>query len=210
MGRYIGPVCRMCRRAGTKLFLKGARCHMAKCPIDQGHPAPGAHGMRRGRKVSDYGLQLREKQKLRHQYGMREGQFRGFFNEALRQKGITGENLLQLLEMRLDNVVFRMGFAPSRAAARQFVRHKHVSVNDRTATVPSMVLHPGDVITVRDRPRGRDLATRSIESATTLQTPTWIAVDPKAFRGEITSVPTRDEIAPVVEEQAIVELYSRY
>ncbi|MDD5705055.1 MAG: 30S ribosomal protein S4 [Kiritimatiellae bacterium] len=209
MGRYSGPVCRMCRRAGAKLFLKGARCYMAKCAIDQGLPPPGVHGLRRSRKISDYGQQLREKQKLRHQYGMREGQFRRFFGNALRKQGVTGEHLLQMLETRLDNVVYRMGFAVSRAAARQLVLHKHVTVNGHTSNVPSMVLKVGDVVVVRDRPRSRDLATRSIESATTRQLPSWIAIDPKAFRGEIVSIPTREEIAPVVEEQAIVELYSR-
>ena len=146
MGRYTGPSCRQCRRAGTKLFLKGARCYMSKCPVDQGHPAPGMHGMRRSRKISEYGRQLREKQKLRQQFGMQEGQFRRFYERALRARGVTGENLLQMLELRLDNVVYRMGFAVSRRAARQFVLHKHVTLNGRTANVPSIVLKPGDVV----------------------------------------------------------------
>jgi small subunit ribosomal protein S4 len=192
-----------------KLFLKGARCYMAKCPIDQGRPAPGMHGGRRARKMSGYGLQLREKQRLRRQYGMQEGQFRRVFEEALRRKGMTGETMLQLLETRLDNLVYRMGFATSRSAARQFVHHGHVTVNGRRADVPSMVLKPGDVVEVRNRPRSRDLATRSLESATLQQTPEWVAVDRKAFRGELLSVPTREQIAPVVDEQSIVELYSR-
>lgn len=209
MGRYTGPSCRLCRRAGAKLFLKGARCHMSKCAFAQGRPAPGVHGMRRSRKVSEYGRQLREKQKLRQQYGMQEGQFRRFFEHALSAKGVTGENLLQRLELRLDNVIFRMGFAVSRQSARQFVLHKHVSVNGHTANVPSMIMKVGDVIVVRDRPRSRDQATRAIEAATTRQLPGWISVDSKAFRGELLSIPTREEIAPVVEEQAIVELYSR-
>ena len=209
MGRYTGPVCRMCRRAGTKLFLKGARCYMSKCPVDQGHPAPGVHGQRRARKVSEYGLQLKEKQKLRRQYGLQEGQFHRFFERALRMPGITGESLLQLLELRLDNIVYRLGFAVSRSAARQLVRHRHVAVNGHTCDIPSIVLKPGDVVTVRERPRSRDLATRGIEAATTRQMPGWLSIDPKALRGEVLSVPTREEIAPVVEEQAIVELYSR-
>ena len=209
MGRYTGPSCRLCRRAGAKLFLKGARCYMSKCAIDQGHPAPGVHGMRRSRKASEYGHQLREKQKLRQQYGLQEGQFRRFYEQALRTKGVTGENLLQRLELRLDNVIYRMGLAVSRQNARQFVLHKHVAVNGRTANVPSIVLRVGDVVTVRDRPRSRDQATRAIEAATARQMPAWITVDPKAFRGEVLSIPTREEIAPVVEEQAIVELYSR-
>ena len=209
MGRYSGPACRMCRRAGTKLFLKGARCYMAKCAIDQGRPAPGVHGAKRSRKASDYGFQLKEKQKLRRQYGMQEGQFHRFFEKALRAKGVTGENLLQHLEMRLDNVVYRMGFAVSRPAARQFVLHKHVTLNDHVANVPSMLVKVGDIVEVRDRPRSRDAATHALEAATPAQATTWISVDPKAFRGEILSVPTREEIAPVVDEQAIVELYSR-
>lgn len=209
MGRYSGPACRMCRRAGTKLFLKGARCYMSKCAIDKGRMAPGVHGAKRSRKASDYAFQLKEKQKLRRQYGMQEGQFHRFFEKALRAKGVTGENLLQNLELRLDNVVYRMGFAVSRPAARQFVLHKHVTVNGHVANVPSMLVKVGDVIVVRDRPRSRDAATHAVESATTNQTPTWISVDPKAFKGEILSIPTREEIAPVVDEQAIVELYSR-
>ncbi|MGI6098406.1 MAG: 30S ribosomal protein S4 [Lentisphaerae bacterium] len=209
MGRYTGPSCRQCRRAGTKLFLKGARCYMSKCPVDQGHPAPGMHGMRRSRKISEYGRQLREKQKLRQQFGMQEGQFRRFYERALRARGVTGENLLQMLELRLDNVVYRMGFAVSRRAARQFVLHKHVTLNGRTANVPSIVLKPGDVVVVRERPRSRDQATHAFEAATGRQMPAWLSVDPKTFRGEVLAVPTREEIAPVVEEQAIVELYSR-
>ena len=209
MGRYTGPSCRLCRRSGTKLFLKGARCYMSKCAVDQGHPAPGVHGMRRSRKISEYGHQLREKQKLRRQFGMQEGQFRRFYERALGARGITGENLLQMLELRLDNVIYRMGFAVSRQAARQFVLHKHVTVNGHTANVPSIILKAGDVVVVRDRPRSRDQATRALESATGRQMPGWLSVDAKTFRGEVLAVPTRDEIAPVVEEQAIVELYSR-
>jgi len=192
-----------------KLFLKGARCYMAKCPIDQGKPAPGMHGMRRGRKISDYGTQLREKQRLRRQYGLQEGQFRRIFEEANRRRGVTGENMLQLLETRLDNVIYRMGFAQSRAFARQFVRHQHVEVNGRKANIPSIQLKPGDVITVRDRPKSRELATRAFESSTQQQMPTWLQVDGKNLSGEVLSLPTRDEIAPIVDEQLIVELYSR-
>lgn len=209
MGRYSGPSCRMCRRAGTKLFLKGARCYSGKCAIDKGRNAPGVHGAKRSRKASDYGVQLREKQKLRRQYGMQEGQFHRFFENALRAKGVTGVNLLVNLEMRLDNVVYRMGLAPSRPAARQFVLHKHIAINGHTANIPSMRVKVGDVIEVRNRQRSRDEAARSLESATQAQMPSWISIDPKAFRGEILSVPTREEIAPVADEQAIVELYSR-
>ena len=208
MGRYIGPACKRCRRQGIKLFLKGDRCYMAKCPIEQGHSIPGMHGGRRPR-LKDYGVQLQEKQRLRNMYGMQEGQFRLFFQRALRARGVTGELLLQALEMRLDNVVYRMGLAPSRRSARQFVLHGHMAVNGKTVAVPSMILKVGDVIEVRDRPRSRDLATRSLEAATTQQTPTWLSLDKKAFRAEILSLPTREQIAPVVDEQAVVELYSR-
>ena len=209
MGRYIGPACRQCRREGMKLFLKGARCYMAKCAIDQGHPAPGMHGARRARKMSEYGTQLREKQRLRRQYGMQEVQFKRFFREALRRQGVTGELLLQMLELRLDNVSYRLGFAASRRAARQLVLHGHIAVNGRTVNVPSAILKAGDVIEVRNRPRSRDLATRGIEAATTQQAPAWLNLDKKAFRGELLAVPTREQIAPIVDEQAIVELYSR-
>ncbi len=209
MGRYTGSVCKLCRREGMKLFLKGARCYMMKCPVDKGRPPPGVHGMRRGRKQSDYGIQLREKQRLRRQYGMQEGPFHRFFKLALRKRGVTGELLLQLLERRLDNIVYRMGFAPSRVAARQFVRHNHVLLNGRNANVPSIMVDVGDVIEIRDRDRSRDMALRSLESATLQQTPEWLAVDRKTLRGEMLSEPTREQIAPIVNEQLIVELYSR-
>ena len=209
MGRYTGPACRLCRREGMKLFLKGARCYMAKCAIDQGHGAPGMHVARRARKMSEYGTQLREKQRLRRQFGLQEVQFRRFFREALRRKGVTGELLLQMLELRLDNLVYRLGFAASRRAARQLVLHRHIAVNGRVANVPSIVLKAGDVVEVRSPARSRDLATRAVEAATTQQTPAWLALDKKALRGEILAAPTREQIAPVVNEQAIVELYSR-
>lgn len=209
MGRYTGPACRLCRREGMKLFLKGARCYLAKCAIEQGHPAPGMHVARRARKLSEYGAQLREKQRLRRQYGVQEVQFKRFFRDALRRQGVTGELLLQMLELRLDNLVYRLGFCSSRRAARQFVLHRHILINGRLANVPSMILKPGDVIEVRNRPRSRDLATRALEAATTQQTPAWVGLDKKSFRGEVLAVPTREQIAPLVNEQAIVELYSR-
>ena len=165
--------------------------------------------MRRSRKQSDYGTQLREKQRLRRQYGLQEGQFRRFFKEALRRRGVTGETLLQMLECRLDNMVYRMGFAPSRAAARQAVRHNHFVVNGKKANVPSMLLDAGDVVQVRERPHSRDMALRSLESSTAQGDSSWITVDRKLLRGELLSVPVREEIAPVVDEQLIVELYSR-
>ena len=209
MGRYTGPVCRQCRREGQKLFLKGGRCYRATFPIDQGTGIPGMHVARRARKMSEYGEQLRQKQSLRRQYGMGELQFHRFFTEALRRKGVTGEILLQLLELRLDNVVYRLGFAPSRRAARQYVLHGHITVNGRKAAVPSMVLSQGDVVAVKDKAKSRDFATKSLDAATKAQMPAWINLDRTAFKGEIVEIPTREQIAPIVDEQAIVELYSR-
>lgn len=210
MGRYTGPVCRQCRREMTKLFLKGARCFTEKCPIDKGHPIPGQHGgARRPRKMSDYGSQLREKQKLRRTYGLQEGQFRLVYQNAIRAKGVTGTIMLQRLEMRLDNVLYRMGFATSRACARQFVRHNHVELNGHKANIPSMLVKPGDVVAVRDRERSKSLAAAAFASISNRQLPEWIEVDSKNFRGQIVSVPTREQIAPAVDEQLVVELYSR-
>lgn len=209
MGRYYGPACRICRREGMKLFLKGTRCGMAKCPIETGRPAPGMHGQRRGKKLSDYGVQLREKQRLRRHYGLQEEQFRVFFERASRQRGVTGEQLLQMLESRLDNVIYRMGFAPSRRAARQLVTHSHVLVNNRRAAIPSMQLRPGSVIQVKERAKSKELAVRNVEAAQGRQLPTWLSVDGKKLTGEYLRVPTRDEIAPMVNEQLVVELYSK-
>lgn len=208
MGRYTGPACKQCRREGMKLFLKGDRCYMAKCPIEQGHAAPGMHGQRRT-KLSDYGVQLREKQKLRRTYGMQEAQFRLFFERALRMRGITGEKLLQSLEMRLDNIVYRLGFAPSRRAARQFVQHGHIQVNGKKASIPSMVLKAGDVVAVKNVEHSRTVAGAFIENAESRGIAPWLALDKAAFEGRIIQVPTREEIAPTVNEQLIVELYSK-
>lgn len=210
MGRYTGPVCRQCRREGQKLFLKGSRCYAGnKCPIDKGDGAPGMHVGRRMKKMSEYGTQLRQKQSLRRQYGMGELQFRRFFAEALRKEGITGENLLQLLELRLDNVAYRLGVAPSRRAARQFVLHGHIQVNGRKAAVPSMIVKVGDVITIKDAAKSKDAANRSVSSVSAEQLPVWMSFDRATLRAEVLAVPTREQIAPIVDEQAIVELYSR-
>ena len=209
MGRYTGPVCRQCRREGQKLFLKGERCYRAKCPIDQGTGIPGMHVARRARKMSEYGEQLRQKQSLRRQYGMGELQFHRFFEEAYRREGVTGEILLQLLEMRLDNVIYRLGLAPSRRAARQFVLHGHILVNDRKAAIPSHILKVGDVVTVKDATGSKEAANRSVEAATSAQLPQWMSFDKATLRAEVLAVPTREQIAPIVDEQAIVELYSR-
>jgi small subunit ribosomal protein S4 len=207
MGRYTGPACRLCRREGMKLFLKGDRCRMAKCPIDTGRPAPGMHGARPSKK-SDYGVQLREKQRLRRFYGLQEGQFKLFFQRALRKRGVTGEMLLQLLEMRLDNLVFRLGFASSRRNARQLVLHSHVKVNGRRADVPSMTLKVGDRIEVKGRKQSQD-AVRKVLEAQSRELSAWLSLDKDALKGEVMRIPSRDEIAPFVNEQLIVELYSK-
>ena len=208
MGRYIGPACKRCRRQGMKLFLKGDRCYMAKCPIEQGHSIPGVHGGRRPR-LKDYGIQLQEKQRLRNMYGMQEGQFRLFFQRALRARGVTGELLLQALEMRLDNIVYRMGLAPSRRAARQFVRHGHVRVNGIKVNIPSYKAKPGETIQARDVKRSRDYSKAHLDAAESRGWPVWLSVDKAEFKAVVDHVPTREEIAPVVNEQLIVELYSK-
>ena len=208
MGRYIGPACKRCRRQGIKLFLKGDRCYMAKCPIEQGHSIPGMHGGRRPR-LKDYGVQLQEKQRLRNMYGMQEGQFRLFFQRALRARGVTGELLLQALEMRLDNVVYRMGLAPSRRSARQFVLHGHVRVNGIKVNVPSYKVKPGETIQARDVKRSRDYSKAHLDAAESRGWPSWMSVDKAEHKATIDHVPTREEIAPIVNEQLIVELYSK-
>ena len=208
MGRYIGPACKRCRRQGMKLFPKGDRCYMAKCQIEQGHSIPGMHGGRRPR-LKDYGIQLQEKQRLRNMYGMQEGQFRLFFQRALRSRGVTGEILLKALEMRLDNVVYRMGLAPSRRAARQFVLHGHVRVNGVKVNVPSYKTKPGDVVQARDAKRSRDYAKAHLDAAESRGWPVWMSVDKAEHKATIDHVPTREEIAPLVNEQLIVELYSK-
>lgn len=208
MGRYTGPVCRRCRREGMQLFLKGDRCFMAKCPIQQGQNPPGQHGARR-RKVSDYGAQLREKQRLRSMYGMQEQQFRGFFAKALRKRGITGVALLQMLEMRLDTVVRRLGFMPSQRAARQFVMHGHIRVNGHRATVPSLILRAGDVVQVQEKQGSRDEAKAFLDAAVSRGISPWLTLNKDEFRGEVLHIPSRDEIAPIVNEQQVVELYSK-
>ena len=208
MGRYIGPACKRCRRQGMKLFLKGDRCYMAKCPIEQGASIPGPHGGRRPR-LKDYGIQLQEKQRLRNMYGMQEGQFRLFFQRALRARGVTGEMLLQALEMRLDNIVYRMGLAPSRRAARQFVRHGHIRVNNIKVNIPSYKVKPGETIQARDVKRSRDYSKAHLDAAESRGWPVWLNVDKSEFKAVVDHVPTREEIAPVVNEQLIVELYSK-
>ncbi len=208
MGRYTGPSCKLCRREGMKLFLKGDRCFMAKCAIEQGRPSPGMHGRRRS-KTSDYGTQLREKQRLRRMYGLQEAQFRLFFERASQKKGRTGETLLQMLELRLDSVAYRLGFASSRKAARQFVNHGHVLVNGRKCTIASRVLKKGDIVQVENKPAVRDAIKTIMDTAESRGMAPWLQLDKNEARGEILQIPTREEIQPIVNEQLIVELYSK-
>jgi small subunit ribosomal protein S4 len=208
MARYTGSVCRLCRREGQKLFLKGDRCYSEKCAVDKRAYPPGQHGQGRPR-FSDYGMQLREKQKVKRMYGLLERQFEGTLVRATRMKGRTGENLLALLERRLDNVVFRMGFATSRAEARQLVRHGHFLVNGRKATIPSQLLKPGAKVTVRERSRGVARITGALEALEGRAVPQWLEIDKERFEGTVKQVPAREDITLPIEEQLIVELYSR-
>src|SRR5262245_5031010 len=209
MARERGPKCRQCRREGIKLFLKGDRCHTAKCAIDRRGYAPGEHGEKQRRKLSEYGRQLREKQKVRRMYGILERQFRNYYQEASRMKGVTGENLMKLLERRLDNVVYRLGFAPSRSASRQLVRHRHFTVNGRAVDVPSFSLRAGDVIQVREQSRGLTHFKMVKELASDRNLCDWLERDFDRMLGTLKQVPTRDAIPAPVEEQLIVELYSK-
>ena len=214
MARYTGPVCRLCRREGMKLYLKGARCDGPKCPIVKRQPAknfpPGQHGQRRTRRPSEFGLQLREKQKVRRFYGVMESQFHKHFVEAERRGGVTGDNLLQILESRLDNVVYRMGFADSRRQARQLVRHGHFMVNGRKTNIPSFLVKPGDVVTVRPESRSRTYFTDYGEVLNTRRAPDWMSIDSSALSGKILSLPARDQIeVPSFNEALVVEHYSR-
>jgi small subunit ribosomal protein S4 len=208
LARYKESVCRLCRREGAKLFLKGDRCYSDKCAVERRPYPPGQHGTRRI-KQSDYGIQLREKQKARRIYGVMEGQFRNYFKIADRQKGVTGENLIVLLERRFDNTVFRLGFAGSRADARQLVRHGHVAVNGRKVNIPSYLLRPGDVIEIREKSRTSTRVQEALVSAERKSTPTWLELEAPKFKGMFKNYPTRDEVALPVNEQLIVELYSK-
>lgn len=206
MGRYTGPVCKICRREAMKLFLKGARCLGPRCGIDSRPYPPGEHGQAR-KKVSDYGQQLREKQKVRRYYSVYERPFRRYFREAARRRGITGEAMLQRLETRLDNVIFRAGLLPSRAQARQLISHRHIAVDGRVVNVPSFQMMPGMVIEVREKSRALEVFQ---QVATVRKAPAWMSVDADAKRIEIVSLPARDEMGlPEMHEQLIVEYYSR-
>ena len=208
MARQHEPVCRLCRREGMKLFLKGERCFKEKCAVERRSYAPGQHGKRRN-KLQPYGMQLREKQKVRRVYGVLEAQFRRYFAEASRLKGVTGENLLRLLEMRLDNVVYSLGFASSRSQARQLVRHGHVQVNGRTTNVPSFQVKPSMEITLKEGMRANALVNEALDTAQGRGVPPWLELDAEGYRGKVLSLPSREDIRLPIQEQLIVELYSR-
>lgn len=210
MARYLGPVCRLCRREGMKLFLKGERCHSEKCAIEKRNIPPGQHGRDRRPKLMGYGLQLREKQRARRVYGVLERQFRNYFEKAAKMKGITGETLLSMLERRLDNVVYRMGFGTSRAQSRQLVRHGHIQVNGRKVNIPSFEVKPGDVIEVREKSRKNPTILAARDATAHQPVPSWLEVDREALRGRVIGAPRRDELVQIqLNEQLIVELYSK-
>lgn len=208
MARYIGPSCRLCRRENTELFLKGDRCYTDKCAIKRRNYPPGQHGQGRS-KISDYGLQLREKQKVKRLYGLLEKQFRGYFVRAERTKGVTGANLLLLLERRLDNVIYRFGFASSRAEARQLVRHGHFALNGRKATIPSMQVKVGDQIELREKSRTITIINEALDAVVRRGVPQWLELDRDAFKGIVKVLPVREDITTQIQEQLIVELYSK-
>jgi len=209
MARYTDPVCRLCRREGMKLFLKGERCYTDKCAIERRNYAPGQHGQGRRRKISEYAVQLREKQRLKRMYGLLENQFRRYFTMAERSREITGEALLKLLERRLDNMVYRLGMARSRAEARQLVRHSHFQVNGRRVDIPSFLTKAGDVISVREKSRTSETFKRSIELSERRGVPTWLQLDAQNFSGKVLKIPERDELTIPVNERLVVELYSK-
>ena len=209
MARYTGPVCKLCRREGEKLFLKGSRCFGAKCAFEKRSYTPGQHGLTRRAKLSEYGIQLREKQKVKRIYGVLESQFRNYYEKATRQKGITGENLLRLLESRLDNMVYRLGFAPSRNAARQLILHRHFLVNGRPVNVPSFLVKTGDLVSVREKSRKMVVIHESMRRQKDESLMPWLRVDKAKMEGEYLEKPSRQDIPIQVQENLIVELYSK-
>ena len=209
MARYTGSVCRLCRRENMKLFLKGDRCYKEKCAIERRNAPPGQHGQGRRRKVRAYGLQLREKQKLRHMYGVLERQFRNYYKRAAQLKGSTGENLLRLLEGRLDNTVYRMGFASTRAEARQLVSHKSIEVNGKVVNIPSAQLKAGDSIGISEKAKKQLRIQSAMEIASQVGLPEWVDVDSKKMMGVLKSLPDREDILPDINENLVVELYSK-
>jgi small subunit ribosomal protein S4 len=210
MARYTDAVCKLCRRERQKLFLKGAKCFTEKCPVERRNYPPGQHGnnMRRS-KVSDYGMQLREKQKIKRSYHLLEKQFRLTFDKASRQRGVTGENLIKMLESRLDNTVFRLGFASSRAAGRQLVLHGHVMVNNRRVNIPSFQMKPGDVVQIRPKSRKLDAIHESLKRITSGQVPPWLQLDKANMKGTYLNAPERADVQLNANEQLVVELYSK-
>jgi small subunit ribosomal protein S4 len=210
MARYIGPQCRQCRREGMKLFLKGERCHTEKCAIERRNFPPGQHGKDRKPKIVGYGLQLREKQKARRYYGVLEQQFRNLFEKAAKIKGITGETMLNMLERRLDNVIYRMGFGTSRPQSRQIVRHGHIQVNGRKVNIPSYTVKPGDVIEVREKSRDNPTILSARDATAHAPSPNWLEVDRENLRARVLAQPKREDLVQIqLNEQLIVELYSK-
>ena len=209
MARYTGATCRQCRRENLKLFLKGDRCYGDKCAFERRPYAPGQHGQRRGGKFSDYRLQLREKQKVKRIYGILERPFHRYYEMAERRKGITGINLLMLLECRLDNIVYRMGFASSRNQARQLVRHNHFLVNDKKVNIPSYQVKIGDVVLVREKSRQVQAIIDALETVVRRGIPTWIDLDKNNFKGVLRALPNREDLTLPIQEQLIIELYSK-
>ena len=209
MGRYIGPVCRLCRREGVKLYLKGERCYSPKCAMERRPYPPGQHGQKRARRPSDYAVRLREKQKLRRIYGISERQFRNLFEEASKKKGVTGSVFLGLLESRLDNVVYRLGFAVSRRQARQLVRHGHITVNGRRVDLPSYRVRPGDEIAVAEKSRNLELIRQNLEAMKGRKVGPWLSLDVEGMKGQFLRLPDREDLALPVNEQLVIEFYSR-
>ncbi|MFH2044564.1 MAG: 30S ribosomal protein S4 [Pseudomonadota bacterium] len=209
MARYIGAVCRLCRRENLKMFLKGDRCYSDKCAFDRRSYAPGQHGQRRGRKFSDYGVQLREKQKTKRLYGLSEKQFRLFFERAERQRDITGTNLLVMLERRLDNVVYRLGFVSSRSQGRHFVRHNHFKINGKKNNIPSYLIKIGDILELNENSRNVKAISDSLDAVARRGIPQWLELEKENFKGKVKSFPVREDITMPIQEQLIVELYSK-
>lgn len=209
MARYTDAVCRLCRRENQKLFLKGDRCYTEKCAVDRRPFAPGQHGNARNRKLSEYGTQLREKQKARRYYGVLESQFHKYYEMAMNRKGVTGENLLSILETRLDNAVYRLGFAMSRPEARQLVRHGHFTINGKKVDIPSYLVAPGEVITLREKSRSMDKFKATIEANGSRVVPKWLDFDKNSLVAKVVALPAREDIDLPIEEHLIVELYSK-
>ncbi len=209
MSRYKDSVCRHCRRENLKLYLKGDRCYSDKCAFDRRSYPPGEHGERRGRKISDYGIQLREKQKVKRMYGLSEKQFHLFFERAERHRGVTGTNLLVLLERRLDNVVYRLGFANSRSQGRQFVLHNHFLVNDKKVNIPSFLVKKGDAIEVKEKSKKNVAISDSLEAIVRRGIPQWLELEKEKHKGVVTGIPVREDLTMPIQEQLIVELYSK-